>query len=158
MRHTKDSNGEPLRNPSIDCIGFALTMFWIGLLVGVSFLATPAKFLAPSLSLPVALDVGRHTFAIFSKAEWLLAASLLVILLAGRRSSLAILGGGLAAVLVAVEAAWLLPVLDQRVGLIIAGQQPPASNLHEAYIAIEGVKLLSLGLVASVTARYLTRR
>ncbi|TXL73498.1 hypothetical protein FHP25_20985 [Vineibacter terrae] len=133
-------------------------MFWIGLLVGVSFLATPAKFLAPSLSLPVALDVGRHTFAIFSKAEWLLAASLLVILLAGRRSSLAILGGGLAAVLVAVEAAWLLPVLDQRVGLIIAGQQPPASNLHEAYIAIEGVKLLSLGLVASVTARYLTRR
>ncbi len=157
MRRTKDSNGEPLRNPSIDCIGFALTIFWIGLLVGVSFLATPAKFLAPSLSLPVALDVGRHTFAIFSKAEWLLAALLLVLLL-GRRSGLAILGGILAAVLVAVEAAWLLPVLDQRVGLIIAGQQPPASNLHEAYIAIEGVKLLSLGLVASVTARYLTRR
>ena len=35
---------------------------WLGLLLGVAFLATPAKFLAPGL-LPVALDVGR-TFAV----------------------------------------------------------------------------------------------
>jgi hypothetical protein len=42
-------------------------ILWLGLLLGVSFLATPAKFLAPSLALPVALDVGRHTFAVFNK-------------------------------------------------------------------------------------------
>lgn len=35
-----------------------LAVLWAGLLLGVSFLATPVKFLAPSLSLPVALDVG----------------------------------------------------------------------------------------------------
>lgn len=32
-----------------------LATLWAGLLLGVSFLATPVKFLAPSLSLPVAL-------------------------------------------------------------------------------------------------------
>lgn len=52
---------------------------WLGLLLGVSFLATPAKFLAPSLTLPVALDVGRHTFFIFNKVEWLLSIVLLLL-------------------------------------------------------------------------------
>ncbi len=60
---------------------FALALLWIGLLIGVSFLATPAKFLAASLTLPVALDVGRHTFAIFNRVEWLLAATFLVLTL-----------------------------------------------------------------------------
>ena len=32
---------------------------WAGLLMGVSFVATPVKFLAPSLSLAVALDVDQ---------------------------------------------------------------------------------------------------
>ena len=47
--------------------GFAL--FWAGFLAGVSFLATPIKFTAPRLALPVALDVGRVTFAALNKVE-----------------------------------------------------------------------------------------
>jgi hypothetical protein len=35
---------------------------WAGMLLGVSFIATPAKFLAPSLPLAQALDVGRSSF------------------------------------------------------------------------------------------------
>src|SRR5690606_30735313 len=46
-----------------------LAVLWTGLLLGVSFLATPVKFLAPSLSLPVALDVGRQTFMVFNWVE-----------------------------------------------------------------------------------------
>jgi hypothetical protein len=49
-----------------------LALFWLGLLAGVSFLATPVKFMAPSLSLPVALDVGRQTFSVFNPLELLL--------------------------------------------------------------------------------------
>ena len=49
---------------------------WFGMLLGVSFLATPAKFLAPSLTLGVALDIGRQTFAILNKVEWLFSAVL----------------------------------------------------------------------------------
>jgi hypothetical protein len=137
--------------------GFAVVIFWIGILVGVSFLATPAKFLAPSLSLPIALDVGRHTFAVFNKIEWLLAATLLLLLVLRPAHAAVATGATIAVLIVLVEALWLLHVLDQRVSLIISGQQPPASNLHNIYIAIEVAKLLSLGIVALIMARHLTR-
>ena len=42
---------------------------WLGLVLGVSFLATPVKFRAKSLTRPVALDVGRTTFHAFGKLE-----------------------------------------------------------------------------------------
>lgn len=37
-----------------------VALFWAGMLAGVSFLATPVKFEAASLSLPVALEVGTR--------------------------------------------------------------------------------------------------
>jgi hypothetical protein len=47
---------------------------------------------------------------------------------------------------------WLLPLLDARVGLIIAGQTPPASSLHSGYVVLEAVKaiaLLATGIIAA---------
>lgn len=128
---------------------------WLGMLLGVSFLATPAKFLASSLSLPVALDVGRHTFAVFNKAEWLLLVILMGAVLIGDRSWLNVSPTVAIIALVAAETFWLLPLLDQRVGMIIAGQQPSPSNLHNLYIAFEVAKLLTLAFVALVAARRL---
>lgn len=138
--------------------GFVLALLWIGLLVGVSFLATPVKFMAPSLSLPVALDVGRQTFAVFNRVEWLLAAGLLVALLVRPRNHAATAGAALAAVLVVLEAAWLLPALDQRVGMIIAGQSVPPSHLHDVYIGVELLKLAALIGVALIAGRQIGRR
>jgi di/tricarboxylate transporter len=134
-----------------------VAILWLGLLLGVSFLATPAKFLAPSLPLPVALDVGRHTFAIFNKVEWVLAVMLLLLVLVRARTWLIVTAAIAVALLVFAETVWLLPLLDQRVGLAIAGQQPPPSNYHNLYIGVEVAKLIGLGLVASVMARRLTR-
>lgn len=128
---------------------------WFGMLHGVSFLATPAKFLAPSLSLPVALDVGRHTFAVFNKVEWLLSAVLMATVLAGDQRWPSMSAIVAAIVLVAAETIWLLPLLDQRVGMIIAGQQPPPSNLHNLYIAFELAKLIVLIFVAFIMMRRL---
>jgi len=132
-------------------------VFWGGLLAGVSFLATPVKFLAPSLSLAVALDVGRHTFAAFSRLEWGLSLILLAVLIAGLRQRGAVVAAGIVVALVIVEAVWLLPVLDQRVGLIMAGQTPPPSRLHMLYIVFEALKLLGLTVIAVMAARGLMR-
>lgn len=132
-------------------------MLWIGLLLGVSFLATPAKFLAPSLSLAVALDVGRQTFGVFNKVEWALAILLLALMLAGRRAWFSVTGAVVLAAMVVVETLWLLPVLDQRVGLIIAGQQPPESSPHVVYIVLQIVKLAVLCGLAAAVARRLVR-
>lgn len=117
------------------------------MLLGVSFLATPVKFLAPSLTLPVALDVGRQTFGIFSIVE--VVASLTVLTVAvlsgGRRRNvvLAVLVGSL----VAAQFAWLLPVLDARVEIILQGGTPENSHLHNLYIAIDFAKLLMLSAI-----------
>ncbi len=135
---------------------FAVALLWLGLLIGVAFLATPVKFLAPSLKMAVALDVGRHTFAAFSKVEWLCAAALLLALIGGSTR----LGVTMAAILVvalAAQTAWLLPLLDARVATIIAGRQPTPSNLHWFYIALDTTKLVALLVICGEMARLLLR-
>lgn len=48
----------------------AIYLIWAGLIVGVSFIATPVKFQAPNLTMPVALEVGKATFHLFNVIEW----------------------------------------------------------------------------------------
>src|SRR6187551_3253811 len=64
----------PISMPFVDVAYLLIPTLWIGMLVGVCFIAAPAKFRAPSLSIKVALDVGRTTFAAWNNKEWLLLA------------------------------------------------------------------------------------
>lgn len=148
------------------------SLVWIGMLFGVSFLATPVKFLAPSLSLPVALDVGRQTFAWFSRIEVLLAVAAFASAAATEararavarirgaggapapRVSIVLLLTVLLAAAVALQVLWLLPVLDARVEVILGGGTPPPSSLHTAYVGIEAVKL---GMLIGVAWIAMTR-
>jgi hypothetical protein len=136
---------------------FFMASLWLGLLLGVSFLAAIAKFSAPSSTLPVALDVGRHTFAIFNKVEIVLAAVMLLVVLATARTRLAAIATLLAALFVAVESAWLLPLLDERAGIVIVGQQPPPASYHEIFVYLQYAKLLAIAAVAFVMAQRLVQ-
>ncbi|TDR94068.1 hypothetical protein [Enterovirga rhinocerotis] len=129
----------------------AVCLLWAGMVLGVSFLATPAKFLAPSLSLPVALDVGRHTFATFAKVEWVVVALLAASALATDIRRMAAATALAMAVLVAIQVFALIPDLDRRVSIYQAGQVPPPSHLHMVYIAIELLKVvvLATGAIAA---------
>jgi hypothetical protein len=134
-----------------------LFLLWAGLSIGVAFLATPAKFLAPSLTLPVALDVGRHTFGVYHQVEFAL---LLTLMLLAARSSLwrrQYLSLAVPGLIVVIQAAWLIPALDARVTAILAGQTPPASSLHALYIGTEAAKALCL-LVLSFSDLFPSRR
>ena len=127
--------------------GFALA--WAGCLAGVSLLATPVKFTAPSLDLTVALDVGRVTFAALNRVEIVLAALLILIVVVRARAAWNVAGALIIAALVGAQALWLLPGLDARVGIIMEGGTPPDSPLHWLYIAVDGVKpvlLAALGV------------
>lgn len=122
----------------------ALAFLWCGLLLGVSFLATPVKFMAPSLTLPVALDVGRQTFLAFNRLEWVLCvAAVLLWLWSARTRWSGVLIAVVSAVVLA-ETFWLLPTLDSRVQIIIAGQIPEPSGYHNWYIALEAGKAVLL--------------
>ena len=124
---------------------------WAGLVLGVSFLATPIKFQAASLTRPVALDVGRTTFHALAKAEWLLTLVLVTALVLGGNGGAAawICFGGVVAI-AAVQALYLIPRLDSRVEAVIAGTPMGPSHLHTAFAVIEGIKvglLLAIGFV-----------
>ncbi|HDZ08236.1 MAG TPA: hypothetical protein ENH93_08700 [Pseudohongiella sp.] len=116
------------------------------MLLGVSFLATPVKFVAPSLSLPVALDVGRQTFMVFNWLEVALGLMLVVFTVGTARRWMQATAVTIA-LIVAMQTIWLLPVLDARVQVILDGSTPPASVLHMIYIVADALKLTLLGIL-----------
>lgn len=135
-------------------------LLWAGMIAGISFLEAPVKFTAPSLTLPVGLDVGRQVFAAFNKVEiaWALATLGLQWIVKPPRRILWCLAAAWLAI--ALQAAWLRPALDARVTLILAGGTPPAAPYHLVYIALEAVKFLALcaagtGLIAAAAGRTL---
>lgn len=152
MKMAIDSNTSPHRQKRFGNAALAfVAIFWLGLLCGISFLATPVKFQVASLDLPVALEVGRVTFALLAKVEWLL-----IILLAGSlalgsltRPRLVLATGLL--VIVAAQSLWLLPVLDARIDTIVAGTPSTPTYHHMLYAVTELAKaalLCALGILA----------
>lgn len=129
----------------IEPLGTKIYLLWAGVSIGVAFLATPAKFLAPSLALPVALDVGRHTFRVYNNVELALFALLLILGLWAQRRWRWYLGALVAGAIVLAQALWLIPALDLRVLALQADATPlPPSNMHTVYVALEALKVLWL--------------
>jgi len=127
-----------IRNPAW------ITFTWLGMVLGVSILSTPIRFTAATITRPIALDVGRVTFAALNKAEFV---ALIIVLILVRVSSgaraLWIPVFALALILIA-QSAWLLPELGTRTDMIIAGTEPPPSIAHSVYSVLEIGKLVLL--------------
>lgn len=119
-----------------------LLIIWAGLILGVSFIATPAKFMVPSLSLPLALEIGKKTFHIFNKIEWIV---FLLVVICGATTNIS-LGKwffiGSLLILLLLESLWLLPYLDLRANQIIAGEPSSPSTYHTIYIIFESLKII----------------
>lgn len=129
----------------------AIALLWLGIVIGVAFIATPVKFSASSLDLPTALEVGRVTFRLLSRVEWVLAALLVVVALLAREQlpwSIAI-----PIAVVIIEAVWLLPALGARTDAVRAGLTVAPSRLHTIFIALKVAECVALGHVAWATAR-----
>jgi hypothetical protein len=136
----------------------SLAVLWLGLLMGVSFIATPVKFAALTLELPVALDVVRVTFALFSKIEWAMAALLLVNVLVARPSRTIAGATLIAGLIVLFQALYLLPALDERIAAVIAGSPQPSSAHHAIYVWLEAAKVLLLATIAVLAIRAAVRQ
>lgn len=128
-----------------------LFLIWAGIVVGVSLLATPAKFLAPGLSLTDALQVGRVTFRVLAVTETvLLALAFMLVWLKPPVLKLNFLWPAVIGGVLLFEYAVLLPFLNVQTDQVMAGEAPgQSSSLHDAYVAVEVLKLgllLFLGL------------
>ena len=117
-----------------------LTAVWAGTIIGVSLIATPVKFQAPSLSMPVALEIGRYTFRLFTNLElgFLIAAIVIAWLARTRRITACVLAA--VAIIVLLQRYWLLPELDRRVSQILAGSPVVFSHSHWMYAALDVFK------------------
>lgn len=134
--------------------------FWLGLLVALAFIETPLKFLAPGVTVPLALGIGRIVLTAAEIASVVLLLALVVVSFVrprvGRGAAFTL--AGLAATLV-VQMAVVRPLLNARTDVVLAGGDPGESPLHLVYVATDVVLLaLIVGyLVIEGRARRVSR-
>ena len=117
---------------------------YLGLVPGVSGLATLAKFNTTTVKLPQLLEVGRATFHALEAAETVIVILLVALGLAARMSKVQWALLGAVAALLVTEMLWVVPLLDQRVEQYLRGAAHDPSNAHTVFIALEGAKIAAL--------------
>lgn len=115
------------------------------MIIGLSFIETPLKFLAPGITTPLGLGIGRLVFIALSIAGWII---LVVLTLVGqarpREAKRGWLLIGAMWVVMIIESFVIRPALAARSDVIISGGDPGESWLHYGYIAAELVLLAVL--------------
>lgn len=131
-----------------------LPAFLLGAIVAISFLEAPLKFLAPGITIPLGLGIGR---LVFTALNVLTGVVLLVLTMVSARAkagrTTAALLGALWVVFL-VEVAVIRPVLNRRSDLVIAGSAAPGTDwAHYAYIAADLTMVALLVALIIVTVR-----
>jgi hypothetical protein len=121
-------------------------LLWLGMIVGISFVATPLKFQAPSVTLGIGLDIGRLTFGVFNKIEIAFAVLMAFTVLLGRKRDKSIAALTVVWIALALQTSWLLPALVDRIQMVLEGHRLPPSSLHTLYVVLEGLKALGLAV------------
>ncbi|MDF2559216.1 MAG: hypothetical protein K0R99_662 [Microbacterium sp.] len=131
-----------------------LPAFLLGAIIAISFLEAPLKFLAPGVTIPIGLGIGRLVFTALN----VLAGVVLIVLSAvsvrarAGLTTLSILGSIWLVYL--IEVAVIRPVLNQRSDLVIAGLAAAGTNwAHYAYIAADVTLVGLLIALIVVTVR-----
>jgi hypothetical protein len=134
-----DMNSMKKRN--IQLIRSITLIFWLGFFMAISFMEAPLKFTAPGLSAAEGLQIGKIIFGMLNHCEWIFLAVVLVTCFIHKpnRAELYLVIG--AALILVLETAWLLPVLDADANKIIKGEALTGSNLHWCYVALELIKV-----------------
>lgn len=122
-----------------------IALLWAGILVGCSFIATPVKFQAPSLSLPTALEIGRVTFRSMAGAELILILIGAILLLRSKNFRSLFWW---AILVYAIQWLAIMPFLNHRTDMVVNGQASNGPPWHVVYIVLELLKLVLLCLVA----------
>ena len=137
-------------------LSVALIFVWLGMVLAISFLEAPLKFLAPGITIPLGLGIGRLVFTALNVAAGIVLVVLTLASLRPRptRPPLVLLTSIWLVYL--VEVVVIRPVLNRRSDLVIAGAQAPGTDwAHYAYIAADAALLVLLVALAADTVRRL---
>lgn len=122
----------------------AITFIWAGMVCGISFLEAPLKFQAPGITLELGLGIGKIVFGALTKIEMAFSLFLIALLSLNQSKMSTWMLFMLPILIVVIDNALLMPILNERTEMIISGITPPASSTHWWYIALELLKLISL--------------
>lgn len=117
-----------------------LAILWVGMILAIG-MESVVKFKTPTLTKPVAFDVGRVVFGAFNKAQM---AILLVMIVCTFFAALLPLDKGLIATIALIlllQIIWLFPELSHRVDLILNNSKPSPTYKHGLYGFLEIAKL-----------------
>lgn len=139
---------------TLSILKIAVPFIWFGMVLAISFIEAPLKFQAPGINLPLGLGIGRLVFFALNKME-IVAAFLLIFAFWRGRSNTRFETGlfGSILLILLLETVWLLPVLDARAELVIAGTAAPFSGAHILYIVFDAVKLIALMTLGIIAVR-----
>lgn len=132
---------------------FVLMTVWAGIVIGVSLIATPIKFKAPSLTMQTGVEIGRYTFRLLTQIELCFLAAVIAAACLVRPRWITIGLLALILVVIVLQRYWLLPLLDNRVSQILAGGPPSFSIYHGVYAVMEAAKATLLIAAAVVECR-----
>ena len=123
-----------------------ICLIWLGMIVGISFLGAPLGFMVPGPTFEIGLDIGRRIFGFFNKVEWAMAIAMAILIVITRQKDRRLISLGVVCLILAVQTFLLLPILFDRVALILQGQTPPSSPAHPIYVLLEILNAVALAV------------
>lgn len=134
---------------------FAISFFWLGLMLAISFLETPLKFQVPGMTLPIALELGKIMFGVSTNIQLglMILIFLNIIFNAKQLSKVMLVSSILLALILGLEKFWMLPILDARADILASGKGLPPTPLHDYFIYAEVAKLVLVVFLGIIQIR-----
>ena len=123
-----------------------ISLIWLGMILGISFLGAPLGFMVPGPKFETGLGIGREVFAVFNRIECAMAITMAILIVIVRQKDRRVISLVVVWSSLALQTFWLLPILFDRVELILQGQQPPSSLAHLFYVYLEIAKAVALAV------------
>ena len=123
-----------------------ISMIWLGMILGISFLGAPIGFMVSGPNFEIGLGIGRQVFGVFNKVECAMAIAMAIFIVIVRQKDRRMIFLVVAWSSLALQTFWLLPILFDRVELILQGRTPPTSLAHPFYVFLEILKAVALAV------------
>ena len=131
---------------TMNYISIAVILFWAGFVSSISFMEAWLKFRIEGVTLNIGLRIGKKIFRALNRMVWLFLASYIIFLIYPFNivNTLIAILSILLLVILASQTFYLLPRLEKRIDLILAGENVMKSKLHLYFITAEILKVSSL--------------
>ena len=131
---------------------------WLGLVVGIAFIASWLKYNAFGVSLPVGLSLDKVMFQAMIRVEWVFACAVVADLLLGKAPVLMLVVAFILAALLILQTIWLQPALYTDSLSVFHGQGDPGAGLRTLNTILEVVKVSLLAVLGIIQFQSISTR